>query len=149
MDDFVFKRARANEALYSNIGVTDKVITLKPENVDDNGTFKLSMVGSLSYMPPEVALGLPYNQTCDVYSFCILFWEMLAMDRPFAKIKSAKAMRDQVYGRGRRPPVKRDWPEACKVLLEGGWKANIQERFSIKRTRQLLQDAILENCTVE
>ena len=35
--------------------------------------------GSLRYQAPEVALGLPYNESCDVYSFSIVLWEILVM----------------------------------------------------------------------
>lgn len=40
----------------------------KPENRDDNGTYKHTAdTGSPRYMAPEVFLGKPYNETCDVY----------------------------------------------------------------------------------
>lgn len=37
-------------------------------------------------MAPEVALGRPYNELCDVYSFAIVCWEMMALSKPFEDI---------------------------------------------------------------
>ena len=39
----------------------------------DPATYKLTEeCGTFRYMAPEVEMGLPYNQTADVYSFAIL-----------------------------------------------------------------------------
>ena len=37
-------------------------------------------------MAPEVALGLPYNQNADVYSFGLLLWQIVALAMPFGEI---------------------------------------------------------------
>lgn len=37
-------------------------------------------------MAPEVALEKPYNELCDVYSFSMVFWEMMALTKPYGKI---------------------------------------------------------------
>lgn len=34
-------------------------------------------------MPPEVAKNLRANETADVYSFAMVVWEMIALDKPF------------------------------------------------------------------
>jgi len=48
---------------------------LTPSNATDNDLYLLTgNTGSLRYMAPEVAIGLPYNQKADAYSFGILFW---------------------------------------------------------------------------
>jgi len=35
------------------------------------------------YMPPEVARGLPANETADCYSFAMVMWEMVSLELPF------------------------------------------------------------------
>jgi serine/threonine protein kinase len=47
--------------------------------------------GTPRYMAPEVALNQPYNASCDTYSFCILFWQMLMLKKPF-ELYSARAL---------------------------------------------------------
>ena len=34
-------------------------------------------------MAPEVARGLPANETADVYSFAIVLWEMVSLEVPY------------------------------------------------------------------
>lgn len=34
-------------------------------------------------MPPEVARGLPANETADCYSFAMVMWEMVSLEVPF------------------------------------------------------------------
>lgn len=36
-------------------------------------------------MAPEVGRGQPYNELCDVYSFGVLLWEMMALCKPYGK----------------------------------------------------------------
>lgn len=35
------------------------------------------------YMAPEVARGLPANETADVYSFAVVLWEMVSIELPY------------------------------------------------------------------
>lgn len=43
-------------------------------------------VGSYRYMAPELVRHEPYNSKVDIYSWAILSWEMLAVDKPYAGI---------------------------------------------------------------
>jgi serine/threonine protein kinase len=36
-------------------------------------------------MAPEVGMEEPYNELCDVYSFGVLFWEMMTLSKPYGK----------------------------------------------------------------
>ena len=84
----------------ANIGF-DKTETLKifdfglarelrevDKDPDMPGMYRLSnMTGSLRYMAPEVAImGQPYNESCDVYSFTIVLWEMLSLKRAYMAV---------------------------------------------------------------
>ncbi len=45
-------------------------------------------------MAPEVGRKQPYNDLCDVYSFGVLAWEMMALKKPYEKIDMAGLVRD-------------------------------------------------------
>ena len=98
-------------------------------------------VGSPRYMAPEVALGQPYNELCDVYSFSLLLWELLALQKPFQHL-SPPSMRECVwesatssssslfYGNApERPRIHwSTWPIVIQDLLERCWSACLKER---------------------
>jgi len=84
--------------------------------------------GSPIYMAPEVALGKPYNGTCDTYSFCILLWEMLSLTLPF-ELYTLSKLKQRVYGKEqKRPFLQEGWPGAIQQLLEEGWAADPKQR---------------------
>jgi serine/threonine protein kinase len=85
------------------------------------------MTGSMRYMAPEVALGLPYNVSADVYSWAILMWYILALEPPFGYY-TEDMMADRVVQRGSRPAIFDAWPEAISSLMRRGWDATIAER---------------------
>ena len=45
-------------------------------------------------MAPEVGMKKPYNELCDVYSFGVLVWEMMALKKPYDKIDMGGLVRD-------------------------------------------------------
>merc|ERR1712048_423933 len=44
------------------------------------------MVGTLRYMAPENALMRNYNQKVDVYSWALIFWSCLTLEKPYEKM---------------------------------------------------------------
>jgi serine/threonine protein kinase len=115
---------------------------LNPHEANDDGTYsRLShMTGSLRYMAPEVALGLPYHASCDVYSLSLVVWEMLALQRPYqsAAGKSAAGKDEVTFQRkvfeGRcRPPLPSRWPSSLRELLAGGWAHDLRDRIDVSR----------------
>jgi serine/threonine protein kinase len=118
---------------------------LKPDNLgfDDDGTLKLfdfglakrmdpvdktddglylltGNTGSLWYMAPEVAIGQPYNQSVDAYSFGMLFWQICSLQTPFAGM-SARAHADKVIQKGERPKPDRSWPLSWIDIMTRLW----------------------------
>jgi serine/threonine protein kinase len=45
-------------------------------------------------MAPEVGTEEAYNELCDVYSFGIVAWEMMAMTKPYGKIRMVGLLRE-------------------------------------------------------
>jgi serine/threonine protein kinase len=120
---------------------------------EDLSVFHLTqMTGTLRFMAPEVAMGLPYNEQCDVYSFALIVWEMLTCTRPYAKLQSEKVFVQKVFEQGQRPKTPtaatittapRTCPkivvEACQDLLQGGWDANLSSRWTIHQMQATLE----------
>jgi serine/threonine protein kinase len=108
-------------------------------DADQDGYFQLTpMTGSLRYMAPEVALGEPYDEGCDVHSFTIVFWFMLAIERPFKNCRDQDSFFAHVFVQGLRPAIKRKWSETCKSLLKLGWEANKQHRCDMESVKAQL-----------
>jgi serine/threonine protein kinase len=109
---------------------------------DEDGLFELSiMTGTLRYMAPEVVLGKRYNEGCDVYSFTLLVWEMLALARPYESIRRQDTFIELVSGGGGkvRPPLRKDWSQTCKDLFQGGWHEDPLARSKICVIKNLLR----------
>ena len=154
----LFAKARdiAEAFKYLHSQISDKAMIihrdLKPDNVGftSAGTLKLfdfglctcvrrrgewekyemsGNTGSLRYMAPEVALGLPYTEKVDVYSFGIMTWQM-ARDRvPFKGMSREEFIRCVVKG-GERPKLDKSWPTVFSKLLTDCWHDNPSQRPS-------------------
>jgi len=111
---------------------------------NDDQTYNLTkMTGSLRYMAPEVANGLPYNEACDVYSFTVVLWEMLALERPYKSLKTEDVIRTKVFRGGARPPVRGKWPKACRRILEEGWSLDHRRRPKMTQVSDELRNEVV------
>lgn len=113
---------------------------LDPGSKLADGTYKLTAeTGSPRYMAPEVALGKPYNETVDVYAFCVLLWEILALNsRPFEGY-TMNMLRSKVYKRGSRPKIPPEWPQPLKENITAGWGADVTRRPSMAMLGPILR----------
>jgi serine/threonine protein kinase len=91
---------------------------------------------------PEVALHKPYNETCDVYSFCILLWQILKVETPFEGF-TMKLLTKKVTIEGVRPkPDDKAWPVELCTMLRQGWHADFKQRPSMETISDTLRDVI-------
>ena len=95
--------------------------------------------GSLRYMAPEVALSMPYNEKVDMYSFCILFWEMATGKVPFQGATKKDFMR-YVVREGVRPDIPYLWSKALRTMLTQGWDPDYRQRPSFHEILVILQE---------
>lgn len=51
------------------------------DSSDINDTYKMSGVGTYRFMPPEVAMSKPYNEKVDVYSYSLLLYSILSLQK--------------------------------------------------------------------
>jgi serine/threonine protein kinase len=88
----------------------------------------------------EVAMAQPYNQSCDVYSFAILFWQMYSCQTPF-ELYTMKSLKTRVWnGEHKRPFVQESWPVPIKSLLRRAWSNEIKERPDFTHIYKILRD---------
>jgi serine/threonine protein kinase len=93
--------------------------------------FCMARAGTRRYMAPEVALGEGYNLKVDIYSFAIVFYEMLSLQKAF-DIYSGEMHQILVCQDGQRPVISAKWPAEIQDLLESGWSQAASDRPSIK-----------------
>jgi serine/threonine protein kinase len=99
-----------------------------PRRSNDDGLYKFTEdTGSPRYMDPNVALGLPYNESCDVYSFCVLLWQMLQLELPFEKF-TMNLLKKLVFQGGVRPKINNSWSVPLGEMMRNGWSADIKLR---------------------
>ncbi|CAM9703495.1 unnamed protein product, partial [Heterosigma akashiwo] len=116
---------------------------------NETGTYKMTGdTGTLRYMAPEVAVHQPYNEKADVYSFSLILWQLLTLERPFEGM-SADDYYDYVVEQHVRPTLFEEWPAGLRELLHRCWhkrhsrRPNFPEVLSaLKRLRAAYDDSL-------
>jgi hypothetical protein len=93
----------------------------------------------------EVWLGQPYNSSCDVYSFSIVLWEIIALNRAFHFCDWANETHfaSQVFKRDARPDLDRRWPGALQELFQRSWCAKHQDRLTMADVTKALRGELV------
>ncbi|KAL7532790.1 hypothetical protein ACHAXR_004850 [Thalassiosira sp. AJA248-18] len=94
--------------------------------------------GTPRYMAPEVYLETGYGLSADVHSFGILLWEICALKKPFAHVKSSNDLHKSVFEKGARPKLSKHWPEVLNETMRCCWGSSPGERPSMKFVRNVL-----------
>lgn len=92
----------------------------------------------MRYMAPEIAKNQPYNYSADVYSFGILLWEILSMERPFERY-TCNMYLDLIVEKGHRPKCDESWPLPLRSLMSRCWQADWRKRPSCTEVVQVLR----------
>ncbi len=105
-------------------------------------TFKLSKrTGTPKYMAPEVYVGQPYNEKCDVYSFAILLWQCIECKRPF-ECYDGVIMEARVFNGKDTPKLNKGWSSSFKSLLLKCWLRDFNRRHSCIDVMTLLNEEV-------
>jgi len=138
---------------------------LKPENVgfDIRGDIKLfdfglsrefepdkgkpykmtGMTGSLLYMAPENYFEKPYDESIDIFSLGIIFWELISLDRLYPNFNS-NILKDMVMKRGVRPAVNSKWSQGLQNLLRNMWSSTASERPTARQVNILIKHELAQ-----
>ena len=102
------------------------------------------LLSFVATVPPEVASKQPYDSSCDVFSFSLLFWEILALrDTPFHGYAPKEYFQRVVKG-NERPTIKTKWPDLSKQSLKESFLVNPKDRPLMKRVKGKSDDWELE-----
>jgi hypothetical protein len=92
-------------------------------------------------MSPEVALNENYSLSADLYSFAILFWEVLTLRKAFAYLP-VEEHRERVIKNDERPELEPSWSPGIKDVLAGCWARNPFQRPSARDAHRSLRSEI-------
>ena len=96
------------------------------------------LTGSRLFMAPEVATKKPYGFSADVFSFAIMFWEVVSLKEVFPTITMYKHYK-QVILKGKRPPSLKDiLPFELNEMLEASWDKNPSNRPTFESISEIL-----------
>lgn len=115
---------------------------LHPKEKDIHGNYNLSLAGTPRYMSPECAMHQPYNLSADVYSFSMLLWEILTLEKPMKNFSYAQ-LKLEIFIEGGRPPLKHVADKKMRDVISSGWSQVAKERPSMEDIYQELKNKYL------
>jgi serine/threonine protein kinase len=87
-----------------------------------NDCFKMSIAGTPRFMAPEMLSGeAGCNLKADVYTFGLVAWESLSLQRPYAFVRHQQDLINQVVKNQIRPEINPHWPTSVIDLLEAAF----------------------------
>jgi serine/threonine protein kinase len=127
------------------------------------------MAGTRRYMAPEMAQAMGYGKcnallvirkifaaasfneksdafaitglSADVYSFGVLFWEMLSLRDAYDKYSRDKHYKEVIV-EGKRPKISKSWPSVICNLIERCWHRQPSDRPSFTAVCELIKFGI-------
>ena len=86
-----------------------------------------------------------YNLSADVYSFGILFWEMMSLTPPFKKISTLASLENLIVTKSYRPKCDPTWSKSMTELIQSCWNQRSSLRPSFEQINQKLNGLVTEN----
>ena len=105
--------------LLVNNGITLKICDFG--TACDKSTIMTNNKGSAAWMAPEVFEGITYSEKCDVFSWGIILWEVLARRLPFEEIGGNDLRVLWAIHQDQRPPLIADCPPPLEDLMITCW----------------------------
>ncbi|HEY7290005.1 MAG TPA: serine/threonine-protein kinase [Vicinamibacterales bacterium] len=121
--------------------------TISPSDTTPEGTAIGAIVGTVEYMAPEQAHGLPVDQRADVYAFGLILYDMLVGRRRIDLAGNALVELQQRIEQAPPPPrsVAPDVPEALSRIVAHCIEPDPQKRFQSTLELEAALDRLDEN----
>jgi Protein kinase domain len=100
------------------------------------------MTGSRRYMAPEVLCCKYYGFRADVYSFGVLFWQIMALKTPFDKYDANEHFARAALKRERPKKLGDQLSGQVATIMEQAWATDPLKRPSMKDVCRLINTAI-------
>ncbi|XP_034475228.1 mitogen-activated protein kinase kinase kinase 7-like [Drosophila innubila] len=105
--------------------------------VKEISTTNTANTGTVNYMAPEVAISGYYDTKCDVYSFGIIFWEVMTRKKPFSHLGKIPPLTLQnKVSLGDRPDLKdiKDFKNSNHIrpIIKNCWDQDPKKRPTMK-----------------
>lgn len=110
--------------------------------VTDVTTFPGNVSGTVGYTSPEQLRGGGGDQRSDIFSFGLVFYEMLFGQRAFARGTPVETMTAILNDDPREPPLNRRVPSAIESILHRCLEKNPEERFHSAHDLGLALEAV-------
>uniref|UniRef100_A0A182Q684 Mitogen-activated protein kinase kinase kinase 7 n=1 Tax=Anopheles farauti TaxID=69004 RepID=A0A182Q684_9DIPT len=107
--------------------------------VTDKSTLMTNNQGSAAWMAPEVFEGSSYTEKCDVFSWGIILWEVIAREPPFKHIDTSYAIMWRVH-QGSRPPLIEHCPKPIEQLMIRCWAKDPISRPPMKEVVSIMNE---------
>ena len=142
-----FSLQDANQIQLFDFGLCRELPTTTPHRSDHHdpfGTtstddiFEMSGVGTRRYMAPEIVTIGQYNQKADVYSWSMVFYEILTCIKPYVTYSTEDHTTHVCYN-NERPILPLSFPYWMHMILQKAWDENISTRSSIYDVGRQLQ----------
>jgi serine/threonine protein kinase len=115
---------------------------LDPKQRTESGLYKMSGgTGSRRFMAPEVASSQPYSLSADLYSFGVLVWEILALEKAYGRMP-IDYHRERVVLGHERPRMQPDWTSSLQDILHACWAGDPLKRPEAKDVHKMLRKEI-------
>jgi serine/threonine protein kinase len=101
--------------------------------------FEISGAGTARYKAPEVFFEKPYNLKADVYSFSVVLWEMVCLQKPFAK---CKLRRDFEKALSKSLVINRRWPKPIQDIIKRGLSRDLSARPTMREIHNALNEYV-------
>ncbi|KAF2075663.1 hypothetical protein CYY_003036 [Polysphondylium violaceum] len=117
-----------------NVLITDdlraKVIDFGTSRAIDLSKQMTLNLGTSCWMAPEVFRNEPYTESCDVYSFGIVLWEIYCRADPYDGVNSWSI--PVMVCKGERPVIPADCPTEYAKMIKACWSDKAKKRPKFK-----------------
>ena len=143
--DFGFCRELPSDAAsYSSVAGSSTDSADDDEQAEE-AVYYMSGKGSLMYLAPEVLGSGRYNQKVDCYSYAMVLYELLTLNKPFHAAANINVFREMICHHKARPPLEfSDIPLSIQDLLQHAWDDSVHDRWSMRQICVRLQEIATE-----